>query len=73
MAELREIDGLYLTVLRGGGPEFHAAVSRAGWASGPARDAEHDVEMGRALWLGPDEWLARIGRGPVAGRAGGGA
>lgn len=55
MAELRGIDGLSLTILRGGGPEFHAAVSGVLDAGLP--ETPNTTEMGRALWLGPDEWL----------------
>ena len=54
MAEVREIDGLRLTVLRGGDAGFHAAVAGvlgAGLPETPNRAA------GGALWLGPDEWL----------------
>ena len=54
MAELREIDGLSLTVLRGSGPDFLTAVAGAigvGLPETPNRAA------GGALWLGPDEWL----------------
>lgn len=55
MAEVREIDGLRLTVLRGGGPAFHAAVAGALGLDLP--EAPNGVSAGRALWLGPDEWL----------------
>ena len=55
MAEVvREIDGLRLAVLRGGGAEFHAAVAGALGFSLP--ETPNRV-AGEALWLGPDEWL----------------
>ena len=55
MAEVREIDGLSLTILRGGGAEFHTAVSGVLGADLPG--TPNTTAMGRALWLGPDEWL----------------
>ena len=55
MAELREIDGLSLTILRGSGAEFHASVSGVLGAGLP--ETPNTTEMGQALWLGPDEWL----------------
>lgn len=55
MAEVREIDGLSLTILRGSGAEFHTAVSGALDADLPG--TPNTTAMGRALWLGPDEWL----------------
>ena len=54
MAELREIDGLSLTVLRGGGPDFLAAVAAA---LGIGLPETPNTAAGGALWLGPDEWL----------------
>ncbi len=55
MVEVREIDGLYLAVLRGDGPAFRAAVSGVLGLDLP--DTPNTVAAGRALWLGPDEWL----------------
>ncbi len=55
MAEVREIDGLSLAVLRGGGAEFRAAVAGALGFGLP--EAPNTVAAGGALWLGPDEWL----------------
>jgi len=55
MGELREIDGLHLAVLRGGGPEFRAAVSGVLGLDLP--ETANTTAAGRALWLGPDEWL----------------
>ncbi len=55
MAEVREIDGLSLTILRGSGAEFHTAVSGVLDADLPG--TPNTTAMGRALWLGPDEWL----------------
>ena len=54
MAEVREIDGLRLTILRGGGAGFHAAVAGA---LGLALPEVPNTAAGGALWLGPDEWL----------------
>ncbi len=54
MAELREIDGLILTVLRGSGPDFLAAVAAALGFDLPQAP---NTGTGEALWLGPDEWL----------------
>ena len=54
MVELREIDGLRLTILRGSGAGFRAAV--AGVLRSELPKAPNTVS-GRALWLGPDEWL----------------
>ena len=54
MAELREIDGLSLTILRGGGAEFHAAVAGVLGLDLPQAP---NTAAGGALWLGPDEWL----------------
>lgn len=54
MAELREIDGLSLAVLRGGGAEFHAAVAAVLGSDLPQAP---NSSAGEALWLGPDEWL----------------
>ncbi len=54
MAELRAIDGLSLTILRGGGAEFHVAVSGVLGLDLP--ETPNSV-AGQALWLGPDEWL----------------
>ncbi len=54
MAELREIDGLCLTILRGGGTDFHACVSGILGAGLPETP---NTAAGGALWLGPDEWL----------------
>ncbi len=54
MAELREIDGLRLTILRGGGADFRAATAKA---LGFALPETPNTVSGRALWLGPDEWL----------------
>ena len=56
MAEVREIDGLRLTILRGGGAGFHAAA--AGVLGFELPMTPNTVAAGRALWLGPDEWLA---------------
>ena len=55
MAEVREIDGLRLTVLRGGGAGFHAAVAGV---LGLGLPETPNTAAGGALWLGPDEWLA---------------
>ncbi len=54
MAELRELDGLRLAVLRGGGPAFLAAAAGALGAGLPEAP---NSRAGQALWLGPDEWL----------------
>ncbi len=54
MAELREIDGLRLTILRGGGARFQAAVTGA---LGCELPEVPNTVAGCALWLGPDEWL----------------
>ncbi|MYE01124.1 MAG: sarcosine oxidase subunit gamma [Alphaproteobacteria bacterium] len=54
MAEVRGIDGLSLTILRGGGTDFHAAVAGA---LGPGLPETPNRAAGGALWLGPDEWL----------------
>ena len=54
MAEVREIDGLRLTVLRGAGAGFHAAVAGV---LGPGLPETPNTAAGAALWLGPDEWL----------------
>ena len=54
MAELREIDGLALTILRGEGEEFLAAVAGALGFDLPETP---NTATGQALWLGPDEWL----------------
>ena len=54
MAEVREIDGLSLTILRGEGEEFLAAV--AGILGFDLPEAPN-TSTGQALWLGPDEWL----------------
>ena len=54
MADVREIDGLRLTVLRGGGAGFHAAVAGA---LGLGLPETPNTAAGGALWLGPDEWL----------------
>ncbi len=54
MAELCEIDGLGLTILRGGGAAFRAAAADA---LGFGLPETPNTVSGRALWLGPDEWL----------------
>ena len=54
MAEVHEIDGLRLTVLRGGAAEFRAAVAGV---LGLGLPETPNTAAGRALWLGPDEWL----------------
>lgn len=54
MAEVREIDGLRLIVLRGGGSEFHAAIAGV---LGHGLPGTPNTTAGGALWLGPDEWL----------------
>ena len=56
MAELREIDGLSLTVLRGSGAAFRAAV--AGVLGFELPETPNTAAAGQGLWLGPDEWLA---------------
>ena len=55
MAEVREIDGLSLAVLRGGGAEFRAAVAAVLGFALP--ETPNRAAAGGALWLGPDEWL----------------
>ncbi len=55
MAEVREIDGLCLTVLRGSGAVFHAAA--AGVLGFELPEMPNRVAAGQGLWLGPDEWL----------------
>ena len=54
MAELREIGGLSLTVLRGSGPDFLTAVAGV---LGVGLPEAPNTAAGEALWLGPDEWL----------------
>ena len=54
MAEVREIDGLSLTILRGSGPDFRAA---AAGVLGVDLPETPNAAVGQALWLGPDEWL----------------
>ena len=63
MAELRGIDGLSLTILRGSGPEFHAAVSGVLGAGLP--EIPNTTAVGQALWLGPDEWLVVSDTDPI--------
>ena len=58
MAEVREIEGLRLTVLRGGGAGFHAAVAGVVGFELPETP---NTAAGGALWLGPDEWLVVSG------------
>ncbi len=65
MAEIREIDGLSLTILRGGGAEFHTAVSGVLGADLPG--TPNTTAAGRALWLGPDEWLLASEADPAGG------
>ena len=55
MAEVREIDGLCLTVLRGRGPDLRAAV--AGVLGFELPETPNTAAVGQGLWLGPDEWL----------------
>ncbi len=56
MVELREIDGLHLALLRGGGPAFRQAVAGVLGAAPP--ETPNSVADERLFWLGPDEWLA---------------
>ena len=55
MAEVREIDGLSLTVLRGSGAAFHAAA--AGVLGFDLPETPNTAAAGQGLWLGLDEWL----------------
>ena len=55
MAELRELDGLRLAVLRGGGPAFLAAAAGALGAGLPEAP---NSRAGQALWPRPGRMAA---------------
>ena len=55
MVEVREIDGLGLTVLRGSAAAFRAAVASVLGFELP--ETPNTAAAGQGLWLGPDEWL----------------